>query len=71
MDNSVALSLQQKNRENRKYKIMKHTTKKNFPVLEMGCTACAARVAKILGGLQGNGSQRKLRLRHGFGRIRR
>ena len=32
---------------------MKHTTKKNFPVLEMGCTACAARVAKILGGLQG------------------
>ena len=32
---------------------MKHTTKKNFPVLEMGCTACAARVAKILGELQG------------------
>ena len=32
---------------------MKHTTKKNFPVLEMGCTACAARVAKILSGLQG------------------
>lgn len=53
MDNSVALSLQQKNRENRKYKIMKQTTKQNFPVLEMGCTACAARVAKILGGLQG------------------
>ena len=39
MDNSVALSLQQKNRENRKYKIMKQTTKQNFPVLEMGCTA--------------------------------
>lgn len=32
---------------------MKQTTKQNFPVLEMGCTACAARVAKILGGLQG------------------
>ena len=53
MDNSVALSLQRQNIENRKYKIMKQTTKQNFPVLEMGCTACAARVAKILGGLQG------------------
>lgn len=32
---------------------MKKTTKKNFPILEMGCTACAARVAKILNGQQG------------------
>ena len=32
---------------------MKQTTKQNFPVLEMGCTACAARVAKILGRLHG------------------
>ncbi len=70
MDNSVALSLQHKNRENRKYKIMKQTTKQNFPVLEMGCTACAARVAKnIRRTAGGNRSQRELRFGHGYGRI--